>query len=457
MNDSKFSRELKDLIYFIREYGVQHLSYKLETPDKLFDDSEKSSEFFTKVHKGFFAAQERVIFLLEKILNEQKQRKAALAEARRQRQKVQSEEIVHALRKAQYQERVLRKVMDSIAWQIFNYDLSTLRRFYCGYEPIDITNSNLQSEISFVEHFMQNNHDGFVLINDLTSFLQIGDVVTMSLNTGIGIVELKEGKENDRVFELVDDVAKAKCTRYLQLRLQNEDENFVKQFRRNVKQIIKSNEVSEILTTGYGTDQLTGQKVRILQDEIQLDTFTEIICSLSKECNKKGYAISVIEECLLIGVYDIEKFPCEAFELWARGLKIDTPIYDMRSSFYDPLCYPIFLQPFSDTFIVDLILGKKVIKMTIDINKWLNPLKDEGFNVRRLSKKETGRINSKMKGSNKIFDIKGQGIEIEKNGIKIEVGQGIFSRMFTAFNTPSSMKKVFRASVEQTYKADLEK
>ena len=454
MNDAKFSRELKTLIYYVREYGIQHISFKVDNLNKVAKDEDKIDEFFTQVHKGFFAAQERVCYLLKKVLLEQKRLKATLAEIRRQRKKEEEETVKQSLKKAEYQERVLRKVMDSIAWQLFHYDLSTMRRLYCGEALIDITDSNLDSELLFIKHFQNKEPSGFALISDLTSFIQIGDVVTVDKDSGICISELKEGAVNDEIFELIEEVSKTQCPKHLQYALENKDEKFVKQFKRAINQIHKSSQTRETITTGYGTDLLTGQKVRIIQDEIELDTYSDIVSDLSKNCHKKGYSISVVEQCLLIGVYDTGKFPSQVFDMWSKSLKIKMPIYDMRVSFYDPLSYPIFLHSFSDTFIIDLILGKKVIKMTLDIEKWLETFKEDGCNVRWLSKKETARLNSKMKGSNKIFDIDGQGIVVEKNGMSVEIGQGVFSRMFTSFTTPSSIKKLLMATLEYTQNSE---
>ena len=47
-----------------------------------------------------------------------------------------------------------------------------------------------------------------------------------------------------------------------------------------------------------------------------------------------------------------------------------------------------------------------------------------------------------MKGVNKVFDINGQGIEIEMAGIKHVIGHGVFSRLYTSFLTPSSVKQL---------------
>lgn len=448
MNDAKFSREPKTLIYYVREYGIQHLSFQVNNQSQVVKDADKMDEFFIQVHKGFFAAQERVCYLLKKALLEQKRLKAALAEVRQQRKKEEGEAVKQALKKAEYQEHILRKIMDSIAWQLFRYDLSTMRRLYCGEALIDITDSNLDSELYYIKHFREQEPTGFVLISDLTSFIQIGDVVTVGKESGVRICELKEGAVNDEIFELIEGVSKTQCPKQLQYALASKDEKFVKQFKRVVKQIHKSNQTHEAITTGYGTDLLTGQAVRIIQDEIKLDTYANIVSELSKSCHKKGYSISVVEQCLLIGVYDTEKFPSQAFDMWSNSLKIKMPIYDTRASFYDPLSYPIFLYSFSDAFIIDLILGKKVVKMTLDIEKWLDTFKEDGCNVRWLSKKETAKANAKMKGSNKIFDIDGQGIAVEKNGISVEIGQGVFSRMFTSFTTPSSIKKLIMDALE---------
>lgn len=99
MNDAKFSRELKTLIYYVREYGIQHIGFKVDNQNKVAKDADKMDEFFTQVHKGFFAAQERVCYLLKKVLLEQKRLKATLAEVRRQRKKEEEETVKQSLKK----------------------------------------------------------------------------------------------------------------------------------------------------------------------------------------------------------------------------------------------------------------------------------------------------------------------------------------------------------------------
>lgn len=230
------------------------------------------------------------------------------------------------------------------------------------------------------------------------------------------------------------------CPYYLYKKLENETGKFREQFKRDVKQIGRAAEVSKIINEGEGKDLLTGTSVKIYNDEIVLGTYDSVVENLLKECDKKGYAISVVEGCLLIGVYKGGKFPTVAFEAWAKGLNIEMPIIDFRQSFFDPLAFPIFLQVFPDNYILDIIMGRKIIKLTIDINKWLERFEENGCSYRWMSKKETARVNAELNGKMKIFTLNDCGVELSnENGVKQYLGEGIFSRMFTSLNTPSSL------------------
>lgn len=448
MKEIKFERELKLLLNKIRAYGIQHMQYK--DCNKIIKDKEKYKEFVQKVHKGFYLAQKDCILLLSQVLKEKKKYKAELKNARQEHNKIKSSQINDELRYIKYQEMCIRKIMDSIAWQIFNYDLTTMRRLFYGQELIDITDSNLDSEIRFVERFMDNKKESFVLINDLTSFIQVGDVITFSHEEGVGLVELKEGTVNDKVFELIDEFATTDCLYKSYQKLENETDKFKEQFWRDVKQIKRNTQVMSTINNGEGIDLLSNKEIKICKDEIVLDTYSEIVEQLLDECDKKGHSISVVEGCMLIGVYKTGKVSSNMFDIWAKSLDINMPIVDFRQSMFDPLAYPIFLQPFSDKHIMDIVMGRKIVKLTIDIEKWLEIFKEDNLSYRWLSKKETARANNEAKGKIGIFNLDGRAVEIcDERGITQQIGEGIFSRMFTHLNTPSSLKKLLKSIIQK--------
>lgn len=445
----KFEREVKVLLNGVRAYGIQHTQYPGRL-QKLLKDANARGKFIQSVHNGFYLTQKNCVRLLKLILQEKRCCKKNLKDARRERDKGKCDEITKSLNQAVYQEMVVRKVMDSIAWQLFGQDLTTMRRLYYGQELIDITDSNLDSELAFVENYMKENPGSFVLISDLTSFIQIGDVVIVSPDKGISLCELKEGKANQKVFQIIKEAAAYNCPYFLHKKLESEDKKFQEQFWRDVRQLNRNVQVEKTIHTGEGKDLLTDINVRIIQDEMVLGTYRYVIEELLTECNKKGYAIQVIEGCLLIGVYMVSKFPDDAFDLWAKGLRIRMPVVDFRSSMFDPLSFPVFLQEFPDSCIMDIIMGRKVVKFALDIDKWLETFVEDGFTYRWMSKKETARINGKFKGKSGIFSIDGRGIELcSKEGIVQQLGSGIFSRMFTSLNTPSSIERFLTAGMEK--------
>ena len=99
----------------------------------------------------------------------------------------------------------------------------------------------------------------------------------------------------------------------------------------------------------------------------------------------------------------------------------------------------MYLHPFSETFITDVVTGNIVIKMAIDTRQLIKMLESLGCTVRQMSKKETARIKGKSKANNTLYERDGQGIEIEKDGAKLYLGQGVLSKMLTAFYTPLSI------------------
>lgn len=449
MKNIVFERELRLMLNYIREYGIQHCKEK--SIEVLSRDPEKMDDFMKNVHKGFLLAQKNAIYLLRKVLKEQKSIKLALKQARRERNKDKEKEIKNKLGKVQYQEILIRRMMDSIAWQIFHYDLSVMRRLYYGQELIDITDSNIESEIEYVDRFIESNPGGFVLISDLTSFIQIGDVISIAPGQGMRIGELKDGEMNYKVFEIIKDALEVKCPYYIQNQIKDESLKFKEQVFRDIKQITRNLEVSQVLNSGEGKDLFTGLPTKIDDEEIELDTFADIVENLLDQSHHKGHAISVIEDCLLVGVFDETKVSSKAFDNWAESLEIKMPIVDLRQGVTDPMSFPIFILPFKGSDIIDIVKGKIVIKMTLDIEKWLDTFKERDIKWRWISKKETARINSNLKGKNKIFSLDGCGIEInDKNGASQLIGDGIFSRMFTSFNTPLSMRKYLCTVIEKS-------
>ena len=224
MNEAKLTRELKEIIYYIRKYGIDRMNQDMQT---ILGDESLRIEFYTQVHKGFYYAQERALALLTKILKERKQLKKELAIARTAKDKQKQSQLNTAIEMSKYHECVVRKTMDALVWVIFSFHTSSVRRLFCREEPIDITDSNLESEIEYINRYKASHPDGFALICDLTSVAQIGDIITISPTKGIDIVELKDGHVNMQVYELINEASKNPCPAYFSCALQDKNPSFI--------------------------------------------------------------------------------------------------------------------------------------------------------------------------------------------------------------------------------------
>ena len=455
MNIRKFERELKTLIYYVREYGIQHLSFSPSKLSRIHDDNAVAEEFTTQVHKGFYFAQERVIELLKKVINEQKAAKRDIAEARRLRNKSAEKTLQAKLDTAHYQECILRRIIDSIVWTLCGFEFSTIRRLYMEQEPIDITDSNLDSELSFLESYKQSHPTGFALISDLSMIVQVGDVITKDISDGTGIIELKEGRVNKRVFDILQEYGENHCDYYLASVLSEEGKKFSEQFFRNIKQMRKDMLAVNIINKGQGEDPQSGKQVTVIDSTVELSTFNPVFLDAIKQASKTGRACQTIQGCLTIVAYDVthpiafpkqpNEEPLERPQTNIKKGEEDTAIrsMDLRQTLIAPTTRPLFLCPLPESYLVDIAMERKIIKFYLNVPLWLQMFEEQGFSVRLLGKKETARMKQQADHGTQILDINGQALEIQKGTYKTLLGAGVLARMFTCLNTPLSMVDYF--------------
>ena len=438
MKDVKFERELKNLIYYVLQYGIHRSTIKADMPNPSYDEM---VAFVTNVHKGFMLAQESVVRNLTEVLQQKKKAKQQLKIDNWERNTAAKKADQDLLNKLKFQDYVFRKVIDSIAFILLRYELSDAHRLYCGEEPIDITDSNLQSCIKYSQEIYQKDPMTFALISDLSSFIQAGDILQYRYGEKVSVIELKEGVVNEKVLETMRFYEQTKCDMFLNLTLEQEGPRFERQLFRTAKQIQKDLSIVDVMNTGRGTDMFTGLNVNVIQDNIEFETFTETVKELLKDARAKGYAISVIDGCLPIGVYYNAKFPKEIFTHWMKVSKIDAPIIDLRQSILNPTAYPIFLLDIPQNSLMDIVLGKVSVLMSLDVNQWLSPLQKDGYKVELMSEKKMKSIYKTKQNCIHPIKTKGKCVVIEKGNVQMLLQGGLLGRMFTMFSTPSSMRK----------------
>jgi hypothetical protein len=438
MFDNKFIKEVKTILYMITSYGIDRTK-----TEKIFLKGEVIRDFdhfITQVHIGFMMAQKNILFNLQKLSKDKKNIKEKIKASNMDidnRNKLKEQ-----VKLLELKENIMKKLADSIAWKLLDYDYTSIRRLYHDQNQMDIGNSNILHDITTINAIFEENKRKFPLITDITSFMQTGDILlkdTSKGNGSISIIELKEGKVNEKIEEILMNYTNNHCDYYLHNELKSKDEKFAKQFSRYIKQQKSMINVINTINSGEGIDQSTGLNVKISKDIFTVNSYEKDILDMLEEVNKKNYSTRVIDDCLLIGVYNNTKLNMQfAFKGWVDILKIDFPIINLFSSINIPLAYPLFIHSFSLEDKIKLIDGKKTVLMCLDINMWLEKMREKGISYRYLTTKETGRINSVNKNI-KAFVLNDKAIEFDYKGNKTLLYDGLFGRMFYELINPSSI------------------
>ena len=203
--------ELTNTIFDLtHEYAINNLDLDFKSNPSTWKH-EEIRQFQIFVHSGFRQAQDLILNEILKIQNLLKALKVELKSSRRKRETKKMESISIEIQKNEYQETILRSFIDFIAWQLLGQQYYRVRRFYDGRDKNNsrptLATSNVESIINAIKYYHEQDELNFALISDLTSFIDIGDILLLQDNQVIPI-ELKEGKTNEEVFNFINEISK---------------------------------------------------------------------------------------------------------------------------------------------------------------------------------------------------------------------------------------------------------
>lgn len=432
----EFEKKVKKIFYYVAEYGIA--KKPLATKDIKSISKSDLEEYLILIHKGFRIGQDLIIKEIIPLLEENKNLKEKDKEAKKKKDKTLQQELSLEIKLNEYKIKVLRHFADFIAWQILKRDYYKARRFFSGNKSRpDLLNSNLDSVLNAVEHYHNEDDKNFALISDLTTFIDIGDILLVSAN-GIKVIECKEGETQKKVFEFIDEISKegfdAKNVDY-----SDKNEKFFEQVQRTLKQIDKGSKLSDFLKNEEGIDPFSDKKIKVQEaTNLQIGYFDYLI-TLIEESKLNGSKYGEVEGIIYIGIYRDKKIPISSFlfrgiveQIYEKNIILDyLQIIDL------PLRDPLFFKPFGTETIFDLLFGRIKIYLAINLDKLLDLFKEKNIDARWLSRKET----QKLLGPNKNhhpFVFKNQAIIISKDGEESILGDAFLIYLLLDNLTPTS-------------------
>jgi hypothetical protein len=380
-------------------------------PERLKDDREFREQFYRLAHDGMWAAQERFINLIAK-----------------------GEPM------APGEEALYRMAMDTIAWQMLERQLCYARRFFREQRQPSLNNSNFGSVVRAAKHFREQNPNSMALITDLTTFVQIGDLFVSEPRSGLSIVEVKEGHKNHEISKLAMFYRQSGCEQFKQIISQTESQHTVKQLERMLRQIARMDFASTVLGKGAGQDPDSKQQIHIPESYIPIEEWDAELNELLEKAGEKGWAISVIDDCLFVGAYAKHMLPTSPFifSMWLHEFSGGEfiPAARLLDSVFQPLALPLFAVPTSSERMMDMLFGRLHVCMGISIPGLVEACEKSGFTVRPPKSRWERRWVHEMRGE--AIKYKGQAIVLEKNGKTLVPAAGIFVRSLFHFQRPMS-------------------
>jgi hypothetical protein len=400
------------------EGWIKDYDYDLQ---KVLREPALLDQFIGLVHEGFWIAQDLAVQVL-------------VEEGARDAQKAQ----------------LYRHYMDVIAWQLIDNQLYIARRLFRRTAPPSLQEANLKSVRHVACDFGAADQKRFALLTDLTSFVQVGDLLTKYEDGAIGVIEVKEGEVNSRILRFLESLASTECPYSIKLFRDSEGEKTFNQLTRVVRQRLRGAHVEEVVNTGAGVDPDTGEHVIVRDVPVTMSSWESKLVELLEESNDRGWAIAHIENCLFVGVYrENMRLAGELiFRGWLEHCTEDScsPIANLMDGIVRPLALPHLLWALPREQKLDILFGRAVVWLGLDMNSFMSLCNESSpVRLRWASRKETGKLRDRYRS--KVWTQNNRAILIESGGQKGVFGDAI-GRIFFHAATPRSAIEGLRASLD---------
>ncbi len=348
-------------------------------------------------------------------------------------------------------EVLFRGICDAIAWQLLGDQLCYARRLYKGHRQPDIKNSNFESVVFASSNYMENNPGSIALISDLTSFVQIGDLLTLDGTGKFGIVEVKEGEKNRIIGDFMKNHLNTGCDMALYQFARQEGVESLKQMGRMLRQAQRMSHVSEVMSKGESTDPDSDEKIMIPDDLFIIDSWEGELVSAVEEADIKGWSIRVIDDCVFLGCYSDHPMKAAGhiiFNGWFDncGGTPECPRATLLDAMSHPLAVPVFNLNIPNETKFDILFGRKQVCIGFNVESFLEKCRKEGLLVRVATNKETSRADQT---GNRPYRHNGKAIFIGDGKTELMLMDGIFLRAIHHMQSPIKLTKTMLQNISK--------
>ncbi|TYR31664.1 hypothetical protein FXV77_20695 [Sphingobacterium phlebotomi] len=336
----------------------------------------------------------------------------------------------------------LSHVADRIAVLMLDSQMHIARRLCLGERgKKELLHSNLKHSLEEANK-INKSPDKFALIADITSFIQIGDLLVDDPSIGLYITELKEGKVNERIREFINLTERKHgipCGKF-QLDFSDKEQ---RQMDRMMRQDTRLRNIEKVVNEDHGIDEVTGLPLFIRTPATTPIYYDNRFVNMFKETREKGYSYRLIEDCIHIGMYEGElglRMAPGAIPIILKN-RVSNYILIDYMQITEVLSETIFAKPLPLEFLIRLMIGRARIILALEMDKLIEVFNNNGLASRWLTKRETAKAKYEFK-SKGIVIINNRAIAIKVDGQTEGIlSSGIINKILFDNILPSSLAK----------------
>jgi hypothetical protein len=416
------------LVRKVYNYACWH-GVKTVQIDEANPNQTELNKFVEACHEGFRTAQELIIDSLIALESQKKSLDQDLSKERRQKNKTKVTSLSDAILWVKYQMKILRKLADSIAWQMAAGNHFVIRRLFMG-EPNPSLLSDGFKETRARAKDLNSDPLSFALISDITSFIQIGDIFRLKSST-YELIEVKSGQKNKEAQQIIDIINARMTSDKSKEAIPSMEPKLAQQVDRIQRQLKRRNQATKILKEEKGIDPLTGAEVAVIESSQEPHRFEALIEQLIQKSKQNTWAYDIIEGIVHIGVYrDFMRLgEGKMLEfLVNKATGKNYPAYSYIEFLLNSICEPLFLKNLSDESKFELIKGNVSIYFCINYDEMIKLLTLNGFAARWASTKETQKLKELHKIKSWIC-VENRALVIDLDSEKSIPGDGLIARI----------------------------
>lgn len=438
----EFELQVIKIFDYTHEFAINNLPFNHNIHPEKWSKSQQS--LFTQyVHLGFRKAQDLILSEMLIIEKNIKALKQELKASRKNRDKDKIKTIENEIKIFNHKELILRHFADFIAWEFLGQQYYKVRRFHNMKDKYStrptLSESNLDSIINAVNYYHKQHPSNFALMSDLTSFIDIGDILLIE-NYEVKPIEVKEGKKNEEIFDFL-------FKKDVEILPEKIDDKFLKQAKRVLNQAERGIKLNNFFKNEKGKDTFTDYNVQVNKKEYIMESYSDTVNKLLLELNNKDWAYTIVEDIITIGLYQKQNILMGDIlikELNKINYGKEFPVTNYLQTLKIPISEPIVYRGFPKDKIFDILFGRIRIVLSINLDNFIKLCNENSLTTRYLSKKET--MNRKKRGELDLYEFNKQNIIINEQLI---LGDGTIVRMLFDFAKPSSIIQSIKQQIEE--------